>query len=252
MKNTAKKGLLVLVLAALVAVGAFALPDFRVSVVGGMSLDLTSGFPYKVFAPPPSGAEVGSIGFKIPLYSFGGFVFFDITYAELSIAFGGGSIETESKSSISDQYDDNTYWDAGILTFGLMGKFPFQIGSSFALFPMLGFDYMVVLSPKYDSDRTDKGAKKGDTPKNTFKDGAPDITSELNSLRLKAGLGGDISFTNDLYLRINAIVSLRLPSKYENDDFEGFFGGDGSNGFVSGGGGGGLGFTLALGLGYRF
>jgi len=146
--------------------------------------------------------------------SYGAFIFFDATYAEAAIAFGpamgwtyvGGSGWSETETF-------NTF----AMNFSLLGKFPFKLGSSFKLFPLVGFGYNMI-----------------------FKD-SPDF----NQFGLLFGAGLDYNFQRweHLYLRAEALWSLRFASKAQKDAADVMPGGSAKMGY---------GPVVKVGVGYKF
>ena len=110
--------------------------------------------------------------------NYGGFLFFDATYAVLSVNFLGGynswaeSVDNTPsglpKYTMTDNKGTGTEMNIGI---SLLGKYPFTINERFSLFPMLGAEYQISLRQwrQYDGesayDRT-KGDKDEDRDKN--------------------------------------------------------------------------------------
>jgi hypothetical protein len=117
-----KKGISVLILAALVATGAFA--QIAMSAGGGGYFDF--GLPLE------EGADEN-------ILTFGAFGFFDATYAEVDIAFGYG---IQDKLSLMG------------LEFSLLGKYPFEVGPV-TVFPLLGIAYNRILSASFDGSSAD-------------------------------------------------------------------------------------------------
>jgi hypothetical protein len=202
----AKKVLLVMVLAAIVAGGAFAV-DFKISAGVG-------GFVGGDFG---GGAELTAnmLGIKIieayktSYFGGGGYGFFDLTFAELSVGYfyGSGQIKSElsatgipipSTSSAIDYYISS-------LTFGLLGKLPIAISDKLIFFPALGIDYQMVLS------LTDED---GNSAKNWF---GQDAAGDFSALWFKAGAGIDFFFTDSIYLRFTALYGIRLTNQFEKD-----------------------------------
>jgi hypothetical protein len=190
-----KKLMLLLVLAALAAGGAFALPEFTLSAgVGGY---FTSDFGGGVEAS--YGGQTGSM--KTPYFGGGGFAFFDATYAELSLGFFGGSGKMKS-----EEPDSSSEYDLSItgLDIGLLGKYPFAVSEKLSVFPLLGITYRVVLSVK-------------DEDGNKIDDSGMADSGDFSALWFKLGGGLDFSFTDQIYLRGEALYGLRLANKFEND-----------------------------------
>jgi hypothetical protein len=198
-----KKLVLLSVLAAFTAAGAFA-------ISAGAGGYFTSDFG--------GGAESSLVSVKTPYAGGGGFAFLDLTYAELSFGFFGGGgtskmkitipgvtiggvsivepteVKTEGKTSISG------------LDIGLLGKFPIAIGKKLSVFPLLGITYRVVLS------ENDKDGKK---VKNFA--GKEIDPGDFSALWFKGGAGLDVSLTDKLYLRGGLLYGLRAANKFEND-----------------------------------
>jgi opacity protein-like surface antigen len=191
-----KKLMLLSVLAALVAGGAFALPEFKLSAGAGgyFTSDFGGG------AEASYGGQTMSI--KTPYFGGGGFAFFDATYAELSLGFfgGGGTFKQEQGGQTGES-------DMSImgLDIGLLGKYPFAVNEKLSVFPLLGITYRVVLSAK-DED--------GNQYQNSDGDDAP---GDFSALWFKLGGGLDFSFTDHVYLRGEALYGLRLANTFEND-----------------------------------
>jgi len=199
-----KKLVLVLVLAALVAGGAFAQIEMSAGVGGILDMSFNNGV--KVEGKGYFSGYSGSDGFNNT--SFGAFAFFDITYAVIDVAFLSGSWENYSTGTgYKDQYTDmGTFSQLGI---GIMGKFPIDLGV-FKLFPMLGVNYNMVLSGKSPRGATwvynyDYYGKK------------TTLSAELSQLGLLGGVGADIGITEQIFIRIEALFQLRLPMKTYSD-----------------------------------
>ena len=196
-----KKGLLVLVLAAIIAGGAFALPGFRLSAgAGGLfTTDLIGGGGG--YTSPISSINTNTDMF-IPKFAGGGFVFFDATYAELSLGFSGGN--ASFVTTVNEAVTNTASFPMSLFNIGLLLKFPFG-GEKLQFFPLLGIDYALALSVKNEN---------GDTAKNQNGD---DISSDFSALWANLGFGMDYSFTENIYLRLDALLGVRMLSKYEND-----------------------------------
>jgi hypothetical protein len=194
-----KKGFLVFLLAVIIAGGAFAVPDFKLSAgVGGyFSSQFSGGFTYS------GGGSTMTTDVFFPLTGFGGIAFFDATYAELSLGFGGGEGYINMDST-------ELSYTVTTLNIGLLFKYPFELSPKFTLFPMLGIDYRILLSMEFDPDNSTDGI-----PKDPLKDTAED--GDFNALSLKIGVGADFSLTDTIYLRFSTVFGYQLPTKFEND-----------------------------------
>jgi hypothetical protein len=191
-----KKLLLLSVLAAVTAGGAFALPEFKLSAGAGgyFTSDFGGGLEMS------GGGQ--SMSIKTPYAGGGGFAFFDATYAELSLGLFGGGGTFKMEGGGQSQESDMSFTGLDI---GLLGKYPITIGEKISVFPLLGITYRVVLSAK-DED--------GDQYQNSDGDDAP---GDFSALWFKLGGGLDFSFTDHIYLRGGLLYGLRLANTFEND-----------------------------------
>jgi outer membrane protein W len=198
-----KIGVLVLV-AALTGAAAFAQPDFSLSAgVGGF-----------LFGHLTGGVEVSgddqttTVNSSMLNMTVGGYAFFDATYAELSLGFGGGTgfIDFQGGSDYVGFWYNTT-----ALHIELLGKYPFQLSPKFTLFPMLGVGYHIVTSREFDTEESSSGGE------GSFKDKE---NSDFNALSIKLGVGFDIPFTDKIFLRFATVFGYQLPSKYDNDSID--------------------------------
>ncbi|MCL2265892.1 MAG: outer membrane beta-barrel protein [Treponema sp.] len=183
-----KKLLAVLFLAALVAGGAFAqLPPM--SAGGGVILDMSFG----------NGVKNGHLGYKSQNQnvSFGGFAFFDITYAEVSIDFAYGS------TTNSPLLGSNVETKGNVMQLGIsaLGKYPIEIGS-FTLFPLVGVEYNMVLSGKFHNYKKDIPNTKA---------------MDFSQFGILAGAGVNYPIMRNLYIRGEVLVNIRFASKFNKD-----------------------------------
>jgi len=207
-----KKFWLVLLMAILVLSGAFASPTFKLSVGGGIFADLGTGGGFE--------SSTEKVEVYMPGIAGGGFAFFDATYAELSLGFSGGLgrilIHSENHS-----INDDPYLSITSFNISLLGKYPFEIGTKWTIFPLLGIDYQLMLSVE-----DEYGVK----------------ASDFNALWFKLGAGFDRSFTEQIYLRFSTLYGIRLPNQLEKDAVDQL---DASVLL-------GQGLTIKLAIGYRF
>jgi outer membrane protein W len=157
--------------------------------------------------------------------SFGGFIFFDITYAELDVNFAYGSLSGVGKDYNTGKKSEPVNSGSALqLGFSLLGKYPINLGS-LTVFPLLGVDYNIVFSVK------DKDGKKGSNP------------GYSNQFGLLAGVGGDFNITKSVFIRAEGLFHLRLASKNVKDTI-------GSNSNLSATWG--MGPRVKIGVGFRF
>jgi hypothetical protein len=222
-----KRIFLGLVLAAAVAGGAFAAPEFKLSAGAG-------GYFTSDFGGGAEGSGGGTtISTKTPYFGGGGFAFFDATFAEVSLGFfgGGGTATTEGGGQSGEV--DMSYMGLDI---GLLGKYPFAVSDKLTVFPMLGITYRVMLSAKDEN---------GNQWKNSDGDDAP---GDFSALWFRFGGGVDYSFTDKLYLRGGLLYGLRLANAAENDiaDMYDALGASDTKTLL------GHGLEVKIALGYRF
>jgi len=193
-----KKLVLVLVLAALVAGGAFA--QIEMSVGGGGILDMSFG----------NGIKDKDNTYGNNNTSFGGFVFFDITYAQIEVDYLYGSLE-QTFNGVKVSGWKGTFNQFGI---GLLGKYPIDLGAV-TLFPLIGINYNMVMSYEQNGVKyTGYWANSVDGYK-LYK-----ISEYFSQLGILAGLGFDIGITEQIFIRAEALFQLRLPNKGMKDRAE--------------------------------
>jgi hypothetical protein len=185
-----KKIVLSVLFAALTVTAVFALPEFGISAGGGgvVNAGLTG---IGITLPEPDYIQMRTL---FPLFSGGGFVFFDATYAELSLGILGGTGRTSTiNAPISIQ------WDSSLthLNIGFLLKWPFGIGNKFTIFPIIGIEYLVMLSVE-DND----GEKIKDA-------------GDFSALFAGVGVGMDFSITKQLYIRFEVLAGPKFMSKAE-------------------------------------
>jgi len=156
-------------------------------------------------------------------FDYAGFIFFDATYAELSVLIKGGKNSYRenmiySSASMSDSTGKGSETNLG---FSLLGKYPFTLNEKMSLFPMLGVEYLVTLSQKR---RPDGGLtynrSKGELAEDRDKNGKPYPLSAWNAFVIKIGAGLDYNITGALFLRSELLFDFRLPTKYEHGALE--------------------------------
>jgi len=192
----------------------------------------------------------GKIWQNINQFNYGGLVFFDATYGELSVILQNGNNNWEETINIegSEGVSPGDGWET-MLGFSLLGKYPFRFGEKFTIFPLLGVEYHISLRQRrtnvagYPYDRTN-GIIETDLNGNAYK------LSTWNSLFVDVGCGADFAFNEKIFIRGELLYHFRLMTPYEKDGLEqakrGFNDDDpGKKGLTSGP-------SLRLSAGYKF
>jgi len=201
--------------------------DFAISAgggafVGGLFTQYTLTADGKIDGEPVS----VSAGQEMNQFNFGGFLFFDATWAEFNFGVQGGIHNyRETMVAASPSIDDLVTVSTGegsemTLNFALLGKYPFTFNENFILFPLLGLEYQIALmetrQPKgrKSYDRTDPLRGDTDANGNTYK------LAAWNSLFIVIGAGMDYKFTPSVFLRTELLYGFRLQTPYEIDALE--------------------------------
>jgi len=189
--------------------------DFSLSAGAG---GLLGGFFTRYTASGSSGS--GKMTQKMNQFNFGGLAFFDATYGELAVIIQRGSNTYDEVMSKNGTLVPRTGdgWET-MLSFSLLGKYPFTLTKRFTLFPLLGIEYQLALSERRRPnggliyDRTD-GIEETDNNGKAF-----DI-SAWNSFWINLGAGADFSITKGLFARGELLYGFRLMTPYEKDGLE--------------------------------
>jgi len=209
-----KKVVLALLMAALLAGGVFA----EESSTGGSWMSAGAGGFFDFSGN--NGIKDGGNYLGAQIVSLGAFLFFDLTYAEIDISYAYGRVKgVVNGYDIGPSSVASRLWQLG---FSFLGKYPFEVGD-FTIFPLLGFDYNLILS------RIKAGVADPEPRK-------------WNQFGILAGGGADFDLTDNLYLRGEGLFNLRFPSAYWKEAA------DGLNASTTMG----MGFRMKLGVGYRF
>jgi opacity protein-like surface antigen len=228
--NMAKKSLVVFIIAALAASGIFAQEREQ----GQPKSFISAGAGALIGGDFGGGVEADGFKMEMPYFGGGGFLFLDATYAELSfgILAGGGKTKMEMGGDSGDT--DSTITNLNI---GLLGKYPFAINEKLSVFPLLGIDYQITVSKKFDGENYERNMDDSD--------GKP---VDFSALWFKLGGGLDYDITSNVYLRGEALYGLRLANKMENDLKDAFDDMGASDPKTRLG----HGLTVKLAVGYRF
>ncbi|MDR2479559.1 MAG: hypothetical protein LBD48_09640 [Treponema sp.] len=163
---------------------------------------------------------------EVDQLNFGGFLFLDATWAEVSFSVQGGSNTwTEAmnaKSGSAIVMPDNITTGTGsemMLGFTVLGKYPIALNEQFTFYPLAGVELQLAVFEyrqrfgREPYDRTD-GVMEAD------KDGNPCGISMWNSFLIDIGTGLDFYFHAPLYLKAELVYAFRLQTFYEVDALE--------------------------------
>lgn len=156
--------------------------------------------------------------------SFGIHGFFDMTYAEASIAVNFGSLSYEYFLSDSS-YAEEKKKDITMIDFSLLGKYPFNLGKV-TVFPLVGVGYTMVWSIE---------PNEGDN------------ASDFNQFSMLFGAGLDFNFTQRIFLRTSCLFQIRFPNKFLDDMEKDLRDIDADTNTTWG-----MGPLIKIGIGYRF
>jgi hypothetical protein len=188
---------MIIALAALGSVYAFDMPQLALSGGGGafFAFEPSGGVKYDNYA--------GYSGLETKTNWFGGGIhgFFDATYGELSVGlmYGGFNSDTTLYAPILNKYSVKDNGTAMMASIELLGKFPFGITDKITLFPLLGVEILPFINA-WNED--------GD---------AVSDPGDLTAIYFRLGGGMDFYFTDNLFLRAEALYGVRLSNKYEED-----------------------------------
>jgi hypothetical protein len=167
--------------AAMMGAAVFAVPKFSLSTGAG-GLFSTSGI-YKI--------KTGIDAQTITAIGSGGYIFFDASFAELTVEFSGGKLVGSLPNG----------WSHTALKLSFLGKYPLNL-DSLTLFPIAGIDYRIILAVMDENG--------GKWPVSD--------TREYNALWFQFGGGADYSINQTFYLRGEILYGFRLKNKEEKDD----------------------------------
>jgi len=154
---------------------------------------------------------------------YGGFLFFDATYAEFSVLIQGGNNTYQenmiySAASLADSKGTGSELNLG---FSLLGKYPFTINEKCSWFPMFGITYHIALIQRRHPDGgLVYNRSKGQLPEDRDTNDKPYPLSAWNSFRIDVGAGLDYRVTGPLFLRGELLFGFRLPTEYEQGALE--------------------------------
>ena len=154
--------------------------------------------------------------------NYGGFLFIDATWAQLSLGLQGGNNtfrETFTADSSRQREMDEDISGTGremMLSFALLGKCPFSLNETFTLFPLAGIEYQIALA-EYRDKNDGRGEYKRTSIREADANGKPYTLPVWNSLFVDIGGGLDVALPASLYLRTELVYCFRLQTFYEVD-----------------------------------
>jgi len=185
--------------------------DFSISAgAGGLAGYTFSRYSLK-------GGEVKSTQ-NMDRFDYAGFIFFDATYAELTVMYKGGNSSYRENmihtgTSLTDSTGTGSETSIG---FSLLGKYPFRINERLTWFPLIGVEYQIALIQRRKPDGgLVYDRSKGQLIEDQDKNGNPYSLSAWNSLWIDIGAGLDCHLIGSLFLRGELLFAFRLPTAYE-------------------------------------
>jgi len=163
---------------------------------------------------------------KMNQFNFGGYLFLDAKWAELSVGAQGGLNNFEETTTITPEKEKpivSALKGTGseiMLTLTLLLKYPFTPNEKIKLFPLLGIDYQIAFMEtrkpegRLRRDRTDEKYGESDSHGNTY------TLSMWNSMFIIIGGGMDYNLTSHLFLRGELLYGIRTETSYETDALE--------------------------------
>ena len=208
-----KKGIAILIFLVLIAASAFA-EGFSLKAGGGLILDLS-------FHNGSSSSAADSYeGYSY--LKFGGYGFFDATFVEADISIVYYSMTSVTKKRTG--YLDDDWSGTAAISFSIMAKLPIGL-RSITVFPLIGINYNLVLNFSNTSGMTLVS------------------TGDFNQFGILAGGGFDFFFSRALFLRTEALFTLRFAGGTMKNMASTTPGGDTTLG---------MGPRVKTGIGYRF
>ncbi|QQO09915.1 hypothetical protein [Breznakiella homolactica] len=214
-----KRYLLLLLGVLLACTGVFA-AEFNMSFGGGFEFfgNFTTAetqADYGVAGDPwnPPGVILTKSEQTVTDLNYGGFLFFDATYAEVFVSFYGGSTKLENTNNmyvlangaptgypaVEDVYEKIT----ASMSIGILGKYPF-VFNKFTVAPMVGVSYQIFFGGVYGSDFKEDNPTKLDP-------------SDFNTLWFHAGAGVNYDLTDSMYIKAEALYGFKLMANGYDD-----------------------------------
>jgi len=155
--------------------------------------------------------------------NYGGFLFFDATYAVFKVMFQSANNSYAEIMTIAGEQIEKLKGTGSEMSINLSlsGKYPFFINEKFSWFPMLGLEYQIALKQMRQPDGDlEYDRTKGDLMSDLDKNLEPYPLSAWNAFIINIGAGLDFFLTNNLFLRGDFLFGFRLPTGYEKGALE--------------------------------
>ncbi|MDR1249420.1 MAG: hypothetical protein LBK63_08980 [Treponema sp.] len=163
---------------------------------------------------------------EVNQFNYGGYLFFDATWAEFSVGLQGGAGTYREDMSAESSPEETVFGADGkgagseiMAVLALLGKYPFRLNRQFAVFPLAGIEYHLAFLERRDPekfrayDRTD-GIRESDSQGNAYQ------LSAWNSCFIDIGAGLDYRLNPRLFLRAELLYAFRLMTPFEADALE--------------------------------
>jgi hypothetical protein len=137
--------------------------------------------------------------------NMGGMIFLDAKYLQADVGLAFGSLGDKSGDA---EAGANSPVDTLALKIDLFAKLPIKAMEQLTVFPMLGVTYDAYLSAERPDGRDAKYQVSDDT-----KDAK--AMEALSSLWIKAGVGEDWYFTDNIFVRCELLYGIRFNNKAE-------------------------------------
>jgi hypothetical protein len=200
---------------------ALALPEFGLSAGGGLNLGgLFSRYTITADENTKYGPTDIKMNQSMDQFNFGGYLFFDATYAELSLDIQGGvnkykeTVGGIGKGTLINDMPLEGTGSETMLGFTLLGKYPFAIRENLFLYPLAGIEYQIALVEKRKPEGGSERSRTEGTTETEFKKGDFPLAM-WNSFFIDIGAGIDFIFHSPLYARAEFLYSFRLQTPYE-------------------------------------
>jgi hypothetical protein len=150
-----------------------------------------------------SKSTMHSVTYQMPNFNFGVGAFFDGTYFEAFAHVTYGVllfVKNDHNESVAGAQKDTGGWRDATLHgyalefgFGVLGKYPIELGEAFTLFPMFGLNYNSFMYTI-----------------NLVKPAAESVIKTFGQFGLQAGVGFDVAMGRKVYFRLEGLCQLRF------------------------------------------